>query len=179
MLSSPFSCESATGLDVPRVPGNGVEREELGDLPCCHGALHVLLVGQNENRCILQVLRKTTCRRLAVVPKQKRWGKRKECLNDAQNNKEQNAQWVVNVLTHVAQNFVIIGLQWVRDLCRNEPAPFRSRRVTSTSNNGRFAFKLCSTQMVLHASCRSILCSSSLVMVRRSRSVLSTTRMTI
>lgn len=53
MSDSPFSSESAAGLNVPRVPGNGVERKELGDLPCCHGALHVLFVGQNENRCIL------------------------------------------------------------------------------------------------------------------------------
>lgn len=50
---SPFSGESAAGLYVPRVPGNGVERKELGDLPRRHGALHVLFVGQNENRCVL------------------------------------------------------------------------------------------------------------------------------
>lgn len=73
MWDSPFSCESTTCLDVPRVRCDGVEREALGDLHRRHGSLHVLFVGQNENRCILQVLKKkkrereNICQRLPMV----------------------------------------------------------------------------------------------------------------
>lgn len=82
---------------------------------------------------------------------------------------------------------------WVHIPCRNQLALLTIIEVASKS---RFAFKLnracCHLSSrqerqtwdllnidPLRTSCRSILCSSSLVRVRRSRSVLSTTRMTI
>lgn len=53
---SPFSRQRAAGLDVPRVRGDGVEREALGDLRRRHGTFHVLFVGQNEDGRLPQVL---------------------------------------------------------------------------------------------------------------------------
>lgn len=55
-LDSPFSSQSAAGLNVPRVRCDGVEREALGDLRRRHGALHILFVSQNQDGCLLQVL---------------------------------------------------------------------------------------------------------------------------
>lgn len=106
---SPFSSESTTGLNMPRVPGNGVERKKLRDLPCRHGTLYVLFVGQNENRRILKVLWKTTCRKLPNGVIVKRCGKRKECVNDTSENKEHYERWDVNILTLVAEYVVIAG----------------------------------------------------------------------
>lgn len=121
MSDSPFSSESTACLDMPRMLGNGVECKKLRDLPCRHGTLHVLFVGQNENRRILKVLWKTTCKRLpngAMVKKKKRCGKRKECANDTWENKEHFEQWDVNILTLVAEHFVIVGCH--RFMCQQQ-----------------------------------------------------------
>ena len=53
---SPLPGEGAAGLDVPGVVLDGAEAEVLGDLRCTHAALHVLLVGQDQNRSLTQVL---------------------------------------------------------------------------------------------------------------------------
>lgn len=87
---------------------DGVEREALGDLRRRHGALHVLFVGQNENRSVLQVLKKKKREREnmpdvthgALVKGQER---KKTCPDVTLLNEEQNVKWnnvYVNVLTH-------------------------------------------------------------------------------
>lgn len=56
VFNSPFSCQCAAALHVPRVCCDGVERETLGDLHRRHGTFHILFVGQNENGRLLKVL---------------------------------------------------------------------------------------------------------------------------
>lgn len=48
---------------MPGVRCDGIEREALGYLCCCHRALYVLFISQNENGSFLQVLHEKNKRR--------------------------------------------------------------------------------------------------------------------
>lgn len=107
---------------------------------------------------------------------------RERCVNDTSDNKEHYVQqWDVNIMMQVHEHFDMFGCHRFITFVTMCPFSLETEWLPSMTQEdfSLIAAKKKTTHIVLHASCFSILCSSSLVIERRSRSVLSTTRMTI